>query len=111
MMRRFADEAKPRRLIDAACGGQDVVGPERERAIAEFAGASDACGDQSAPDAGPAGAWLDIEEPEFRDPGGVTLHQENRANDGASAEVQATPGNALVGRVEFGDKGPERCGL
>src|ERR1700727_1766520 len=35
MVRRFADEAKPRRLIDAARGDQDVVGPQRELAIAE----------------------------------------------------------------------------
>ena len=104
MMRLFADEAEPRRLIDAARGDQDVVGPQGELAVAELSRASDAGGDQPAPDASAAGAWLDIEQPEFRDRGIVALHQENRAEDRAAA--LGDPG-VLAGGIEFGDERPE----
>src|ERR1700722_4542646 len=106
MMRLFADEAEPSRLIDPARGDQNVVGPQGKLAVSELARASDARVHQLAPDASAAGAWLDIEQPEFRDPRIVALHQENRA-DGRAAAL----GDPAVfsERVEFGDKGPENA--
>src|ERR1700748_1003783 len=101
-MRRFADEPEARRLIDAARGRQDVVGPQGEAAVAEFACASDACLDQPAAEASPAGAWLDVEQTEFRDRGVVALHKENRADD--CAPPFGDPA-ALARRIKFGDEG------
>src|SRR3984957_14172938 len=101
-MRLFADEAEPNSLIDAARGDQNVVGPQGELAVAKLARPSDACGDQFAPDASPAGAWLDIEQPEFRDPRIVAFHEKNRAHDRAGALGDPT---VFAGRVEFGDEG------
>src|SRR3984957_12703970 len=75
MMRLFADEAEPSRLIDPARGDQNVVGPQGKLAVSELARASDARVYQLAPDASAAGAWLDIEQPEFRDPRTVGFHQ------------------------------------
>src|SRR5580704_16722426 len=105
-MRLFADEAEPRRLIDAARGDQNVVGPQGKLAVAELARASDARVHQLAPDASAAGAWLDIEQPEFRDPRIVAFHEKNRAHDRAGALGDPT---VFAGRVEFGDEGPENA--
>src|ERR1700735_209520 len=63
MVRRFVDKLKPGRLIDAPRGHQDVVGPQGELPVAKPARPGDAGANQRAPDAGPAGAWLDIEQP------------------------------------------------
>src|SRR3984885_14360930 len=104
VMRLFVDEAEPRRLIDAARGDQGVGGPQGELTVAEPSRAGDARVDQLAPDASAAGAWLDIEQPEFRDPGIVALHQENRADDRPAALGHPT---VFAGGIEFGDEGPE----
>src|ERR1700678_739032 len=106
VMRLFAGETESRRLIDAARGYQDVVGPQSEFTIAEFARAGDARLHQLAPDAGSAGFWLDIEQPEFRDSGIVALHQENRADDRPAALGDPA---VFAGGVEFGDEGPENA--
>src|ERR1700722_116814 len=106
VMGLFADEAEPGRLIDPARGDQNVVGPEGKLAVAELARAGDAGVHQLAPDASAAGAWLDIEHPEFRDPRIVAFHEENRADERAAA--LGDPG-IFAGRVEFGDKGPENA--
>jgi hypothetical protein len=37
MVRGFADQAEPRRLIDAARGDQDVIGPKSKFPVAKFA--------------------------------------------------------------------------
>src|SRR5580704_10847210 len=101
-MRLFADEAEPRRLIDTARGDQNVVGPQGELAVAELSRAADAGVHQLAPDASAAGAWLDIEQPEFRNARIVAFHQENGADGRAAALGDPA---IFAGCVEFSDEG------
>src|SRR5271156_6865647 len=102
MVRGLADQAEALRLIDAARGEQNVVVPQGKLTIAELPRASDARVHQFAPDASPAGAWLDIEQPEFRDPRIVAFHQENRANGRAAALGDPA---VFAGCVKFGHEG------
>ena len=101
MVRRLADQAEARRLVDATGGGQHVIGPKRELPVTDCAGAGDAGVHEPTSDAPASGRRFDIKESEPGDRRIVAADEEDRADD--RAQAFGDPGALALGIVP-GDK-------
>src|SRR5215469_16211783 len=100
-MRFLANQAKTRRLIDAAGGDQHVVGPQRDFAITDPAGRAETFADKSASNAEPSSLRLDIQQTQFGDFFAI-LDEQHRAGDLAVALGDPA---ALAPSIEILDEG------